>query len=105
VGLAGVTIGMIQQSTQRLLDAPRAAGLQICLAEQKRIFTKVDQLMALCYDLEAKLRRAEEGAQKLAEAMVAEIVAQLARLSLSSASPNAHCPSAVPTLTAPARIC
>lgn len=45
------------------------------LAEQKRIVAKVDQLMALCDRLEASLRRAESTAQKLAEAVVAEIVA------------------------------
>jgi type I restriction enzyme S subunit len=45
------------------------------LAEQARIVTKVDQLMALCDTLEAALRRAETTAQKLAEAVVAELVA------------------------------
>jgi type I restriction enzyme S subunit len=45
------------------------------LAEQKRIVAKVDQLMALCDSLEVALRRAEGTAQKLAEAVVAEIVA------------------------------
>ncbi len=45
------------------------------LAEQKRIVAKVDQLMALCDTLENALRRAESTAQKLAEAVVAEIVA------------------------------
>jgi type I restriction enzyme S subunit len=43
--------------------------------EQKRIVAKVDQLMALCDSLEAALRRTEGTAQKLAEAVVAEIVA------------------------------
>jgi type I restriction enzyme S subunit len=45
------------------------------VSEQKRIVAKVDQLMALCDSLEAALRRAEGTAQKLAEAVVAEIVA------------------------------
>ncbi|RKH23796.1 restriction endonuclease subunit S [Corallococcus sp. CA041A] len=45
------------------------------LAEQQRIVAKVDQLLALCDTLESKLRDAEHGAQRLAEAMVAEIVA------------------------------
>jgi len=45
------------------------------LAEQKRIIAKVDQLLALCDTLESKLRDAEQGAQRLAEAMVAEMVA------------------------------
>jgi type I restriction enzyme S subunit len=45
------------------------------LEEQKFIVAKVDQLMALCDTLEAALRRAESTAQKLAEAVVAELVA------------------------------
>jgi type I restriction enzyme S subunit len=45
------------------------------LPEQKRIVAKVDQLMALCDTLESKLRDAEQGAQLLAEAMAAEMVA------------------------------
>jgi restriction endonuclease S subunit len=45
------------------------------LEEQKRIVAKVDQLMALCDTLETKLRDAEQGARRLAEAMVAEMVA------------------------------
>jgi type I restriction enzyme S subunit len=44
------------------------------LAEQKRIVARVHELMALCDDLEARLRRAEEGARKLAEALVAEVL-------------------------------
>ncbi len=35
------------------------------LAEQKRIIAKVDQLMALCDELEARLRDADKGAQRL----------------------------------------
>lgn len=45
------------------------------LAEQRRIVAKVDQLMALCDALEAGLRRKEQAAAKLAEAVVAELVA------------------------------
>lgn len=45
------------------------------LAEQLRIVAKVDQLMAVCDRLEAAIVRAESTAQKLAEAVVAEIVA------------------------------
>ena len=45
------------------------------LAEQKRIVAKVEHLMKLCDDLEAKLRRAEERASKLVEAVVQEMVA------------------------------
>jgi type I restriction enzyme S subunit len=45
------------------------------LEEQKRIVAKVEQLMKLCDDLEAKLRRAEDRASKLVEAVVQEMVA------------------------------
>jgi hypothetical protein len=38
------------------------------------IVAKVDQLMALCADLEAKLRARDEKAAKLAEALVAEVL-------------------------------
>jgi type I restriction enzyme, S subunit len=45
------------------------------LAEQKRIVAKVDHLMSLCNTLEAKLRRAEAGAEKLVNGVIAELVA------------------------------
>ena len=45
------------------------------LDEQERIVAKIDHLMALCDELEAKLRRAEDRAAKFAEAVVAEILA------------------------------
>jgi len=45
------------------------------MAEQKRIIAKVDQLMALCDELETKLQDAEKGAERLAEAMTAAMVA------------------------------
>ena len=44
------------------------------LAEQKRIVAKVDHLMKLCDELEAKLRRSEDRASKLVEAVVQEMV-------------------------------
>ena len=44
------------------------------LAEQKRIVAKVDHLMKLCDELEAKLRRAEDRASRLVEAVVGEMV-------------------------------
>jgi type I restriction enzyme S subunit len=44
------------------------------IAEQKRIIAKVDQLMALCDELETKLRDAEKGTEHLAEAMTAAMV-------------------------------
>jgi type I restriction enzyme, S subunit len=43
--------------------------------EQKRIVAKVEHLLKLCDDLEAKLRRAEDRASKLVEAVVQEVVA------------------------------
>jgi type I restriction enzyme S subunit len=43
--------------------------------EQRRIVAKVEHLMKLCDDLEAKLRRAEDCASKLVEAVVQEMVA------------------------------
>lgn len=45
------------------------------LAEQRRIVAKVEALMKLCDDLEAKLRAKEETAGKLVEAVVKELVA------------------------------
>jgi type I restriction enzyme, S subunit len=45
------------------------------LAEQKRIVAKVEHLMKLCDALEAALRRREDRAAKLAEAVVQEMVA------------------------------
>jgi hypothetical protein len=43
--------------------------------EQKRIVAKVEHLMKLCDALEATLRRREDRAAKLAEAVVQEMVA------------------------------
>jgi len=45
------------------------------LAEQHRIVAKVDQLMALCDDLEAKLKLSDERGQKLMKAVVEAMVA------------------------------
>lgn len=44
------------------------------LGEQRRLLAKVEQLMTLCDELEARLLRAEERAAKLAEAVVRELV-------------------------------
>jgi len=52
----------------------RFAFLLPPLPEQKRIVAKVDQLMALCDELETKLRQAEETARKVAEALVGELL-------------------------------
>jgi type I restriction enzyme, S subunit len=68
-----------QQTTNMAhLSAGRLATIEFPLpplAEQAGIIAKVDQLMALCDTLEAALRRAESAAQKLTEALVADIVA------------------------------
>jgi type I restriction enzyme S subunit len=45
------------------------------LAEQKRIVGKVDHLMSLLDDLEAKLRKQEETATRLAESLAAAVAA------------------------------
>ena len=45
------------------------------LNEQKRIVAKVDQLMALCDDLETKLQKSQKRNDRLMEAAVAEMLA------------------------------
>ncbi len=60
----------INQATLRAIPIPVAP-----LAEQRRVMAKVEHLMKLCDDLEAKLRRAEDRASKLVEAVVQEMVA------------------------------
>jgi len=45
------------------------------LNEQRRIVTKVDKLMSLCDELEAKLRRAGEEGERLIEAVVGRMLA------------------------------
>ena len=45
------------------------------LEEQRRIVAKVEQLLKLCDDLEARLRRAEDRASRFAEAVVRDLVA------------------------------
>jgi len=44
------------------------------VAEQKRIVAKVDQLITLCDDLEAKLQRAQTDADNLLTAIVQVLV-------------------------------
>lgn len=69
---ARTTAGIFKVSQENLSEV---TFLLPPLAEQKRIVAKVDQLMALCDALEAALRRKEQAATKLAEAVVAEMVA------------------------------
>jgi type I restriction enzyme S subunit len=45
------------------------------IREQHRIVAKVDQLMALCDDLEAKLQKSQKRNDRLMEAVVAEMLA------------------------------
>ena len=47
------------------------------LEEQKRIVAKVNQLMALCDELEAKLRQAEADSEKLMNAAVQHVLASI----------------------------
>jgi len=65
-GIAQPTVGL---GSLRNFDVPVPP-----LAEQDRIVTKVDQLMALCDDLEAKLRHRDDRAGKLVAAVVGEMV-------------------------------
>jgi type I restriction enzyme S subunit len=61
----GVNIGDLRRTPIALPPLP----------EQNRIVAKVEHLMKLCDDLEAKLRLAEDRASKLVEAVVQELVA------------------------------
>jgi type I restriction enzyme S subunit len=45
------------------------------VAEQHRIVERVDQLMTICNELEAKIQANESTAQRFAEAVVAELAA------------------------------
>jgi type I restriction enzyme S subunit len=68
-GSAGTGQPNVNATTLRTLAVPVPPP-----AEQRRIVAKVEHLMKLCDDLEAKLHRAETTAAKLAEAVVAEMV-------------------------------
>ncbi|WP_261597660.1 restriction endonuclease subunit S [Methanoculleus formosensis] len=46
------------------------------LAEQHRIVAKVNVLMALCDDLEARIRKRQEVQTKLLESVIAEMAIQ-----------------------------
>ena len=65
-------------SARANLSMGNIAGFLIpvpALGEQKRIVAKVDALMKLCDDLEAKLRAKQAAAARLVEAVVRELVA------------------------------
>jgi len=58
------------------LDNVKSVPIRIpSLVMQQSIIAKVEHLMKLCDDLEAKLRRAEDRASKLVEAVVQEMLA------------------------------
>lgn len=58
-------------SSQQILALPVSIPP---LAEQHRIVAKVDQLMALCDALEAKLNQARQQSEKLMEASVRQLL-------------------------------
>ena len=60
------------------LDSEQLENLAIPLppvSEQKRIVAKLNQLMSLLDDLEAKVRKQEETATRLAESLAAAVAA------------------------------
>jgi type I restriction enzyme, S subunit len=66
------TINQITQANLRSTITPVPP-----LAEQKRIVAKVNQLMALCDELETKLRQAEADSEKLMKAAVRHVIASI----------------------------
>jgi len=69
---SGTSDSMKNISRGAILDLPAPLPP---LAEQKRIVAKVDQLMSLLDDLEAKLRKQEDLATRLAEALAVAVAA------------------------------
>ena len=69
---SGTSDSMKNISRDVILDMPAPLPP---LAEQKRIVAKVDHLMSLLDDLEAKLRKQEETATRLAESLAAAVAA------------------------------
>lgn len=64
IGQAGINTKMLKRV---LIPLPP-------LEEQKRIVAKVDQLMALCDDLESKLKQSQTDGEILMDAVVAELI-------------------------------
>lgn len=63
----------ITTAGQKTINQVGLGSLQVLippLAEQKRIVEKIEQLMGLCDELEAKLRKEREDSEKLMEAVV-----------------------------------
>jgi type I restriction enzyme S subunit len=69
---SGTSDSMKNISRDVILDMPAPLPP---LAEQKRIVAKLDQLMSLLDDLEAKLRKQEQTATRLAESLAAAVAA------------------------------
>jgi type I restriction enzyme S subunit len=67
---AGAVVMNLNSDKVRELDIPLPP-----LAEQSRIVAKVDQLMALCDELEAKINANESASRQFAEAVVAKLAA------------------------------
>jgi type I restriction enzyme S subunit len=59
------------------------------LKEQKRIVAKVNQLMALCDELEAKLRQTEADSEKLMKAAVRDLFASVGKGEIEEALSSA----------------
>src|SRR5437016_3627000 len=69
-----------QQCGQANFNGTKLANTSIPLPpleEQKRLVAKVNQLMALCDELEAKLRQAEADSEKLMNAAVQHVLASI----------------------------
>jgi type I restriction enzyme S subunit len=69
---SGMTATGIKASRLKLILVPIPP-----LPEQRRIVERVDQLMALCDDLEAKLREERAAAERLAEALCREVAGNI----------------------------
>lgn len=68
-----------QTCGQASISQPQISGIATPLpplAEQRRIVQKVDALMALCDELEARIRKRQEVQARLLEAVVAEMAVQ-----------------------------
>ncbi len=66
-----------QTCGQASISQPQVAGIITPLPplnEQKRIVAKVDQLMALCDELEVKIEQSQTDGEKLMEAVVGEMI-------------------------------
>jgi len=72
--LGGVSVGTTMQNLNQGILAKMPVGVPP-LAEQKRIVAKVDELMALCDELEAQLAASHTIGEKLLAALVAELTA------------------------------